>query len=423
MKIKLFPILLMLLCLSCYSNNYSPEPIQKISSLKNIQTQSKGKVTVTSAVLSDEESERIFGVDLSEEGIQPVWLKIENNDESPLLLFPIEIDPHYYSISEAARKAYLPDQDANREIDKYFHENSINYFIEPNKTEEGFIFTNVDKGIKEFEVKLIGKKKVVRFYFFFHVEGLKVDFIGLDTDKIYKAEDIVEYDEKGLHKALDEFQCCTKNQEGTIVGDPLNLVIIGNLDDFLPFFLKRDWDVVEDIYLSSVFKETKAFFTGSEYENAPMSSLYLYERSQDLSLQKARNNIYSRNHLRLWLSHMRYNNMPVWIGQISRDIGVSFTTKNWWLSTHDIDPHVDEARDYLVQDLLLSHGVKRMGYAKGFEHKSEEKPLLNFMEQPIITDGLIAVFEFTGEHAYFTELELFQWDWPENYKLNIKDEE
>ena len=409
--------------MGCYSNTYNPEPVQKSSSFKNIQTKTDGKVTVSSAVLDAEESERIFGVDLSEEGIQPVWLSIENNDTSPLLLFPIEIDPDYFSISEAARKAYLPDQDANQKIDKYFHENAFNYFVAPGKIEKGFIFTNVDRGIKEFEVKLIGKKKVVRFYFFFHVEGLKVDFIDLDTDKIYKAEEIIEYDEEGLHQALDSFQCCTKNQEGTIVGDPLNLVIIGNIDEFLPFFLKREWDVVEDIYFSSVFKETKAFFTGSEYENAPMSSLYLFGRSQDISLQKARNNIYARNHLRLWLSPMRYNNMPVWIGQISRDIGVSFSTKNWWLSTHDIDPHVDEARDYLVQDLLLSHGVTRMGYAKGFEPKPEEKPLFNFMDQPIVTDGLLAVFEFDGEHAYFTELELFHWDWPENYKLKIKDEE
>ena len=36
-----------------------------------------------------------------------------------------------------------------------------------------------------------------------------------------------------------------------------------------------------------------------------MSDLYLFGRPQDLALQKARDNIHQRNHLRLWLSPMR----------------------------------------------------------------------------------------------------------------------
>ena len=33
---------------------------------------------------------------------------------------------------------------------------------------------------------------------------------------------------------------------------------------------------------------------------------------------------------------------PVWIGQISRDIGVRFTFKTWPPVTHKIDPDFDE---------------------------------------------------------------------------------
>ena len=53
--------------------------------------------------------------------------------------------------------------------------------------------------------------------------------------------------------------------------------------------------------------------------------------------------INERLHLRLWLTPLRYEGKPVWVGQISRDIGVRFTTKAWNLTTHRIDPDIDEA--------------------------------------------------------------------------------
>ena len=61
-----------------------------------------------------------------------------------------------------------------------------------------------------------------------------------------------------------------------------------------------------------------------------------------------------RNHLRLWLTQYRYRDSLVWLGQISRDIGVKFTLKSPTISTHVIDPDVDEARRYLIEDLAYA---------------------------------------------------------------------
>ncbi len=83
-----------------------------------------------------------------------------------------------------------------------------------------------------------------------------------------------------------------------------------------------------------------------------MSALHVFGRSQDFALQKARQTINERLHLRLWLTPLRFQGKPVWIGQISRDIGVRFTPKTWNLTTHKIDPDVDDARDYLLDDLM-----------------------------------------------------------------------
>ena len=55
----------------------------------------------------------------------------------------------------------------------------------------------------------------------------------------------------------------------------------------------------------------------------------------------------------------------MWIGQISRDIGVRFTLKTWNLTTHKIDPDVDEARDYVLDDLMKAGRVSLVAYIAG----------------------------------------------------------
>src|SRR4029450_10100043 len=42
-------------------------------------------------------------------------------------------------------------------------------------------------------------------------------------------------------------------------------------------------------------------------------------------------------HLRLWFTPLRFRGRDVYIGTISRDIGVYFTTRAWSLTTHAID--------------------------------------------------------------------------------------
>jgi hypothetical protein len=46
---------------------------------------------------------------------------------------------------------------------------------------------------------------------------------------------------------------------------------------------------------------------------APVSALYVFGRSQDAALQRARSSINERNHLRIWLTPLRFEGKPVWI--------------------------------------------------------------------------------------------------------------
>ncbi len=140
-----------------------------------------------------------------------------------------------------------------------------------------------------------------------------------------------------------------------------------------------------------------------------MSALYFYDRPQDVGLQKARQSVDERNHLRLWLSPMRYQGMPVYIGQISRDIGVKLTTKSPTLTTHEIDPDIDEARDYLIQDLLESQKVAKIGFVEGVGAATSENPRYNLTDSPYWTDGWRVVFVFTEEPTALDEVEFFDW--------------
>src|SRR6516164_9952795 len=53
---------------------YRPQPAANLNSLEQVRTQTDGKVRISAAVLSAEESRRVFGVALYDSGVQPVWV-------------------------------------------------------------------------------------------------------------------------------------------------------------------------------------------------------------------------------------------------------------------------------------------------------------------------------------------------------------
>ena len=60
-------------------------------------------MTVRAAVLTDDESERYFGVSLADHGIQVIWLGADNASDLPLRFLPIVTDPNYFLAPEVER--------------------------------------------------------------------------------------------------------------------------------------------------------------------------------------------------------------------------------------------------------------------------------------------------------------------------------
>jgi hypothetical protein len=143
-----------------------------------------------------------------------------------------------------------------------------------------------------------------------------------------------------------------------------------------------------------------------------MSALYLYGRSQDMGLQKARATIHERQHLRLWLSPLRWRGTPIFVGTVTRDIGVYFTRRAWYLTSHAIDPDVDEARRYVGEDLVISQFVEGIGLVPGLGPASRQEPHQNLMLAPWWTNGYRLVFRLTRNPTPIDEIEFFPWKFP-----------
>ncbi len=183
--------------------------------------------------------------------------------------------------------------------------------------------------------------------------------------------------------------------------------MIGTFDELLQAFTRAGWDETEVIDVTSSLRAARAFVFGSTYRYSPVSNLYLYGRKQDVAFQKARATIHQRNHLRLWYSPLRHEGRPVWVGQVSRDIGVKFTLRTWNLTTHAIDPDIDDSREAVMGDLLQTQRVSELADVTGVGESSPEGPARNLMNDPYWTDGRRALALLSGEPV---ESHLFRWE-------------
>jgi hypothetical protein len=369
--------------------------------------QERDGVRVTAGVPSAKESEALFGESLYKRGIQPVWLQIENQRDEIVSFLPVGLDPQYYSPLEVANLEAARSTDPDELLDPFFLEQRMRLSIQPGGSMSGYVFSRLDEGTKSFNVDIVGDTHFDTFTFFIPVPGLRVDHYEVDWTQIYPEEAWREVTEEQLLRGIEAFQCCVTNAAGDETGDPLNLVIIGWPMDVYTAFIRAGWDETEAITGSTTWKTIQSFFSGENYRYSPVSSLYALGRPQDVAFQWTRENIHERNHLRLWMSNYTFQGTPVWAGQISRDIGVRFTKKT--ITTHKIDPQVDETRDYLLENLAYAGSLKAFGYAGGVGKVSRDEPRGNLTGDPWFTDGLRLVLWLSSEPTAIDDLEVLDW--------------
>jgi len=370
-------------------------------------------VTVRAAVLSDDESERYFGGSLADHGIQVVWLSVENASDSRLRFLPIVTDPNYFSAQEVERLLRRWWRSStNAAIASVVTQSPMPDVILQKQLASGFVFTHREGGLKLLEVGFETDRQMLRFRFVLPVGGSSYAMQKVDFGSIYPSGTAEALDLDALRDKLARLGCCTTNKAVNSNGDPLNIVVVGRGIDALFAFIERGWRLDEPFDLHSIYRTIRAFLFGSKYLNAPVSPLYVFGRQQDVALQKARDTISQRNHLRLWLAPFTIDGLQVWIGQISRDIGIKLTTQSWYLTTHVISPDVDQERFYLMQDLILSGAVSRFGFVRGVGISSMPDPRVNLTGEPYLTDGLRLVLFLSEPRRTLDQIDFLDWEQP-----------
>lgn len=412
-KTLLACILLQLTLAGCASVSTEYET-EKLDYKSRAVTRSDGPVLASASVLSADESREIYGVPLAKKGIQPVWIEIENGDDDAYWLLSPGLDPNFFPASEAAEAFATTHENETREVlEQRFGALAFRNPIPPGTTVSGFILTNLDQGVKMVQVDLVANNRHKSFSIFVSIPGFRADYRArrIFIRELYSADEIINYtDEKAFRTALEELPCCVTNKDVSRNGDPLNLVVVGGLDDAFPALVRRGWRPTEQTWSGSVLKMINSAMSGERYPYAPVSPLYLYDRPQDFALQKARDNIHQRNHLRLWLSPMRYHGKDVWVGQISRDIGSRFTIHSPYLTTHKIDPDVDEARTALQEDMVYSQSLVKLGLVKGVGAAPRDAPRRNLTTDPYYTDGFRGVLMFDVHPTAITDVQFLPWE-------------
>ena len=383
-----------------------PVPLDQVDFKSRMVSESRDGLTVSVAVPTKDETELLFGTSLYADGIQPVWVEVDNQTDKAYVLLKVGMDLHTYSPLEASYQRHSGSKETRREMDLFFHRMDFDNPALPRRATSGFVFTNLDEGHKAVNIDLVSGGELQAFTFVVNVPGLFTDQSQVNVDTMY--EEWTEIDDVSeLREVLESFPCCTTNKAGDQNGDPLNIVMVGKRTDIFAALIRRGWHQTEVTRRESTIKTIKSFLFGTKYRYSPISPLYVFGRPQDIGLQKARESISLRNHMRLWLTPYRFQGKDVVLGQISRDIGVKFNKRT--ITTHAIDPDVDDTRNGLAADLAYSQALVQIAYVKGSQVSTLDDPHYNLSPDLYVSDGNRVVMFFDERPTTLADIELLDW--------------
>lgn len=156
--------------------------------------------------------------------------------------------------------------------------------------------------------------------------------------------------------------------------DPVNIGIIGTKDEMIQAMKLAGWEVADDHSLANIWREVVSSVLRVPYPTAPMSTLYLFGRKQDLGFEiQIEGRMWHRHHVRFWATtfdkdgeltpnsvhwfprkerKLHEGEKLLWLGAASKDVGLALIKHNAQL-THMIHPNTDAERDLIVEHLEI----------------------------------------------------------------------
>lgn len=190
------------------------------------------------------------------------------------------------------------------------------------------------------------------------------------------------------HPALADAPEITHTANG-IPGDPLNVALVGSEQEVHLAMLAAKWYPADPTTLKSAMRIAVGVVFDRPYDDAPVSSLYLWDRKEDLAFeQPVGSDPKRRHHVRFWRSEkVDEQGKPLWIGAATLDVrvGLSYTTGQ---ITHHIGPDVDLERDKVINDIRGAGGLSAVYWVNKFHKEPQGR---NGGGDPWHTDGRLAV--------------------------------
>jgi hypothetical protein len=344
-------------------------------------------VHLSATVVSAEDSIRIFGFDVGATGIQPVWIEAENRTPHMLWLLRAGTDPDYFSSGEVAWSFHKPfAARRNASVDEHFDSLEFENPIPPGSKRSGIIFTNPHHRTRVLNVDFLGPGKLIPFTLFLPDPNNPPDEAAYQVVFRHAALGRSSFeDSDALRTALEAFACCAQGAGGGDGGDPLNVVFVGHVAHVASALVRR----------------------GYRSGRSPADdNQRLFGRRPDFVMRKAGQSDAPANWIRGWVAPFQYRGNTVSLVQAGRPLEGRFGSDDGGLLLH---PRIDEPRDLLIQDLLYSGGVAKLGFVEGLGAVETHHARVSAAEAKYRTDGLRAVMFFVPRPRALSDLELLDW--------------
>ena len=190
---------------------------------------------------------------------------------------------------------------------------------------------------------------------------------------------------KVLRARLKQLPCCATGVDENESGDPLNVILIGDLADIASALVRRGFRL-----------------HGLNFD----SRQQLFDRSPDLVVRKKGQAGVPANWLRLWVAPFSYQGKAVFLAQAGRRQG-------WRLQEIEekdlvLSPRVDEIRNLFIQDMVYSSGLEKVAFVSGVGATAPGKSRSSF-DASYQTDGLRAVLFLVARPLSLSDLEILDW--------------
>src|SRR6476469_3149660 len=183
---RLSSAVVLLLAVFSRASGAGPDLTAEQPFMSRAEVRQQGAVTVRAAVLTDDESERYFGASLADQGIQAVWLSVDNAGDLLLRFLPIVTDPNYFSAPEVERQLRSWwSGSANASIAAVVAQAPLPNVIPQKRSAAGFVFTHREGGLKLLEVGFETDRQMLRFRFVLPVGGSSYAIEKVDFRSIY----------------------------------------------------------------------------------------------------------------------------------------------------------------------------------------------------------------------------------------------